>query len=49
MTTFATTFFIVLGVYFLFLSIFSVVKYVQKRRDQKGKDKQPNEEDKKDD
>ena len=49
MTTFATTFFIVLGVYLLFMAIFSVVKYVQKRRDQKDKSKQPREEDKKDD
>ena len=46
MTTFATTFLIVIGVYALFLAIFSVVKYVQKRKDQKNK---PNEEDKNDD
>ena len=46
MTTFATTFLIVIGAYALFLAIFSVVKYVQKRKDQKNK---PNEEDKKDD
>ena len=46
MTTFATTFLIVIGAYALFLAIFSVVKYVQKRKDQKNK---PNDEDKKDD